>query len=454
MSTLQQSKQLELNLGYEPQKRQDRSSEAFIAARLAESPTGQIRLLESILESGNMRRATKRVISNDGAPGVDRLRCSQLAGYLKRHWPKIREALLDGSYQPLPVRRKEIPKPSGGVRLLGIPAVVDRVIQQAVAQVLTALWDHGFSENSYGFRPRRSQHDALRQCKRYLVDGHRFIVDIDLSKFFDRVNHDRLMSRLATKVNDKRVLKLIRRFLESGVMIGGLVEPAREGAPQGGPLSPLLSNIVLDELDKELERRNLHFARYADDCVIYVKSKRAGERVMKSVSTFIEKKLKLKVNTDKSAVGRPWQRKFLGLRMTRSLKHPSISLHYDSVEKMKSRVREITGRQRGRSLQQVINELMAYLNGWWNYHGIAEARSRLSRLDSWIRRRLRSLVWVHWKTRRNRVEQLKKRGIYHHEALRAGCARKGATRMGGNKWVSIALPNRTFEDLGLRIPWI
>ena len=454
MSTSQQSKQLELNMGYEPQKRQDFSSQAFIAARLAESPTGQIRLLESILESGNMRRATKRVISNDGAPGVDRLRCSQLAGYLKRHWPKIKEALLNGSYQPLPVRRKEIPKPNGGVRLLGIPAVVDRVIQQATAQVLTALWDHTFSDQSYGFRPGRSQHDALQKCKRYLVDGHRFIVDIDLSKFFDRVNHDRLMSRLATKIDDKRVLKLIRRFLESGVMIGGLVEPAREGTPQGGPLSPLLSNIVLDELDKELERRNLHFVRYADDVVIYVKSKRAGERVMKSVSTFIEKKLKLKVNKEKSAVGRPWQRKFLGLRMTRSLKYPSISLHYDSVEKMKSRVREITGRQRGRSVQQVINELMAYLNGWWNYHGIAEARSRLSRLDSWIRRRLRSLVWHHWKTRRNRVEQLKKRGVYHHDALLAGCARKGATRMGGNKWVHIALPNKTFEDLGLRIPWI
>ena len=454
MSTSQQSKQLELNLAYEPQKRQDVSSEAFIAARLAESPTGQIRLLESILESGNMRRAAKRVISNDGAPGVDGLRCSQLVGYLKRHWPKIREALLDGSYQPLPVRRKEIPKPNGGVRLLGIPSVVDRVIQQATAQVLTALWDHTFSDFSYGFRPGRSQHDALRQCKRYLVDGHRFIVDIDLSKFFDRVNHDRLMSRLATKIDDKRVLKLIRQFLQSGVMIGGLVEPVREGTPQGGPLSPLLSNIVLDELDKELERRDLHFARYADDCVIYVKSKRAGERVMKSVSHFIEKKLKLKVNTEKSAVGRPWQRKFLGLRMTKSLKRPSISLHYDSVEKMKSRVREITGRQRGRSLQQVINELMSYLNGWWNYHGIAEARSRLSRLDSWIRRRLRSLVWHHWKTRRNRVEQLKKRGIYHREALYTGCARKGATRMGGNKWVSIALPNKTFEDLGLRIPWI
>jgi len=454
MSASQQMKQLELNLEYPPQKRQDFSSEAFIATRLAESPTGQIRLLESILESGNMQRAVKRVISNDGAPGVDGLRCSRLDGYLKRHWPKIREALLDGSYQPLPVRRKEIPKATGGVRLLGIPAVVDRVIQQAFAQVLTALWDHTFSEYSYGFRPVRSQHDAIRQCKLYLDDGLRFVVDIDLSKFFDRVNHDRLMSRLATKIADKRVLKLIRRFLQSGVMIDGLVKPAKEGTPQGGPLSPLLSNIVLDELDKELERRNLHFVRYADDSVIYVRSKRAGDRVMKSVSRFIEKKLRLKVNKEKSAVGRPWQRKYLGLRMTRSLKHPSISLHWESVEKMKTRVRQITGRQRGRSLQQVIDELMAYLNGWWNYHRIATSVYLLSRLDSWIRRRLRSVVWLHWKTRRNRVAQLKKRGIWHRHALLTGCARKGATRMGGNKWVSIALPNKTFEDLGLRIPWI
>jgi RNA-directed DNA polymerase len=235
---------------------------------------------------------------------------------------------------------------------------------------------------------------------------------------------------------------------------GEIIEPADEGTPQGGPLSPLLSNIVLDELDKELERRNLHFVRYADDCVISVGSKRAGERVMKGISTFIEKKLKLKVNKEKSAVGRPWQRKYLGMRMTRSKSQPKISLHWDSVEKMKTRVREITGRQRGRSLKQVIDELMAYLNGWWNYHGIAEATSLLTGLDSWIRRRLRSLVWIHWKTRRNRVAQLEKRGIWHHEAVFVGCARKGAARMGKVKWVSMALPNKTFEDLGLRIPWI
>jgi RNA-directed DNA polymerase len=454
MNTLQQQKQLELNLEVAPNFRRDHSSEVFVAARLSESPTGQIRLLESILEPGNMRKAVKRVQANDGAPGIDGLRCSQVAKYLTRHWPKIKAALLDGSYQPLPVRRKEIPKPTGGVRLLGIPAVVDRVIQQAIAQVLTALWDHTFSVYSFGFRPGRSQHGALRQCKSYLDEGLRFVVDIDLSKFFDRVNHDRLLSRLATKIEDKRVLKLIRRFLESGVMINGLVEPADEGTPQGGPLSPLLSNIVLDELDKELERRNLHFVRYADDCVISVGSKRAGERVMKGISTFIEKKLKLKVNKEKSAVGRPWQRKYLGMRMTRSKSQPKISLHWDSVEKMKTRVREITGRQRGRSLKQVIDELMAYLNGWWNYHGIAEATSLLTGLDSWIRRRLRSLVWIHWKTRRNRVAQLEKRGIWHHEAVFVGCARKGAARMGKVKWVSMALPNKTFEDLGLRIPWI
>ena len=451
MSALQQWKQQELNLGDAPSHRTDRSSEAFVAARLAESPTGKCRLLESILESGNMRKAVKRVLANDGAPGVDGLTCSRLVGYLKRHWPKIKEALLDGSYEPLPVRRKEIPKPDGGARLLGIPAVVDRVIQQAVAQVLNAIWDHHFSDHSYGYRSGRSQADAVRHCHAGIVSGKRWVVDLDLSKFFDRVNHDRLMSRLATRIQDKRVLKLIRRFLESGVMIGGVVQATEEGAPQGGPLSPLLSNVVLDELDQELERRNLHFARYADDLIVYIGSKRAGERIMESLTTFIEKKLRLKVNKEKSAVGRPWQRKFLSLRMTRS--RTQISLYWKSVEKMKDRVREITGRQRGRSLQQVIDELTQYLRGWWAYHGIATARSRLHWLANWIRRRLRALVWHHWKTRRNRVSQLEARGITRDFAVKCGCARKGSWRMARNKWVQIALPNRTFHELGLVIPW-
>ena len=299
MNTLQQQNQLELNLDAPVQDRRDRSSEAFIAKRLSESPTGSIRLMESVCERQNMRRALRQVRKNKGAPGIDGMTVDELPGYLKRHWPKIKAQLLAGAYKPMPVRRKEIDKPDGGVRLLGIPTVLDRLIQQATAQVLQAIWDHTFSESSFGFRPERSQHMAIQQAKCYIEEGHRFVVDLDLSKFFDRVNHDRLMSRLSTRVDDKRVLKLIGRFLRSGVMIGGLCEPTEEGTPQGGPLSPLLSNIVLDELDKELEKRGLHFVRFADDCVIYVRSKRAGDRVMQSVSRFITRKLKLKVNEAK-----------------------------------------------------------------------------------------------------------------------------------------------------------
>ena len=285
--------------------RPDKSSADFIATRLAESPTGDIRLMESICERENMRKAMRRVEKNKGAPGVDGMKCSQLRGHIRRNWHWIKAALLNGTYKPLPVRRAEIKKPEGGIRLLGIPAVIDRMIQQATLQVLQEIWDHTFSEYSYGFRPNRSQKMAITQCRDYVEEGYTHVVDIDLSKFFDRVNHDRLMSRLATRITDKRVLMYVRRCLQSGVLIGGLVEPSREGTPQGGPLSPLLSNIVLDELDKELEKRGLHFARYADDCVIYVKSKRAGDRVMETVSRFITRKLKLKVNEAKSSATRP-----------------------------------------------------------------------------------------------------------------------------------------------------
>ncbi len=286
MNSWQQWKQRELYPEFSGTIVRRKGSEEFIASYLSESPTGQVRLMESILERNNMKRAIKRVIKNKGAPGVDGMTVRKIERYLKRHGTKIRQALLDGTYMPMPVRRKEIPKP-GGVRLLGIPTVLDRVIQQAVTQVLTLIWDYTFSEYSYGFRPERSQQDAIRQYREYVRSGLRFVVDIDLSKFFDRVNHDRLMARLATRIKDKRVLKLIRRFLTAGVMVNGLEEPSEEGTPQGGPLSPLLSNIVLDELDKELEKRGLCFVRYADVCVIFVKSRRAGHRVMKSTSRFI-----------------------------------------------------------------------------------------------------------------------------------------------------------------------
>jgi RNA-directed DNA polymerase len=408
--------------------------------------------MEAICERKNMKSAIKRVIKNKGAPGVDGMTVRKIKRYLKRHWTKIEKALLDGTYTPMPVRRKEIPKP-GGVRLLGIPTVLDRVIQQAVAQIFNRIWDHTFSEFSFGFRPKRSQHDAIRKYREYVKSGLRYVVDIDLSKFFDRVNHDRLLARLATRVKDKRVLKLIRSFLNSGVMIGGLEQPTKEGTPQGGPLSPILSNIVLDELDKELEKRGLCFVRYADDCVIFVRSKRAGDRVMQSVSRFIEKKLRLKVNREKSAVGRPWERKYLGFCLTNSRKNPKIRIHWKTIKRFKQRVREITARRRGRSLSQVINELKQFMSGWWNYYGLTESFNRLRPLPHWIRRRLRALVWKHWKNRKTRVRELLKRGVSRIYALTTGCARKGPWRMSKVKWVNIALPDKHFESLGLSFPW-
>ena len=455
INPLQQLKQLELNLGLpDTFVSRDTSSEEFIALRLSESPTGQIRLMESILERNNMRRAVKRVIKNKGAPGVDGMTVRKIEKYLEYHRGKIEQALLEGNFKPMPVRRKEINKPGGGVRLLGIPTVLDRVIQQAIAQVLTAIWDHTFSETSYGFRPNRSQHDAMRHYREYVRQGYRYVVDIDLSKFFDRVNHDRLMARLATRINDKRVLKLIRSFLTAGVMIGGLEQATQEGTPQGGPLSPLLSNIVLDELDKELEKRGLRFVRYADDCVIFVRSKTAANRVMKSISRFIVKKLRLKVNRDKSAVRRPWESKYLGLCVTNSRKKPKIRIHWKTIKRFKERVREITARRRGRSLKQVIGELKVFMNGWWNYYGITESFNRLRPLGHWVRRRLRALVWKHWKNRRTRVGELLKRGVHRNFAVTTGCARKGPWRMSKVKWVQIALPDAYFKSLGLVFPWI
>ncbi len=453
MRSLQQQKQLELNLGPVAEMPPSHRFEEFIASHLSESPTGQVRLMESILERNNMKRAIKRVVKNKGAPGVDGMTVRKIKRYLKRHWSKIEQALLEGTYFPMPVKRKEIPKP-GGIRLLGIPTVLDRVIQQAVAQVLNQIWDHTFSEYSFGFRPNRSQHDAIRQYREYVRSGKRFVVDIDISKFFDRVNHDRLMSRLATRIKDKRVLLLIRSFLTAGVMLGGLVEASEEGTPQGGPLSPLLSNIVLDELDKELEKRGLCFVRYADDCVIFVRSKRAGNRVMESVSRFIEKKLRLKINRQKSAVGRPWDRKYLGFCMTNSRKAPKIRIHWKTIKRLKERVRKITARRRGRSISQLIRELNTFTRGWWNYYGITESYNRLRPLAHWIRRRLRAVIWKHWKNRRTRVRELLKRGVTRNYAVTTGCARKGPWRMSKVKWVNIALPDAYFSSLCLLFPWI
>ena len=423
-----------------------------IALPETESPTKDVRIMEIVVTRQNMRRAYRRVVANKGAPGVDGMTVGQLKSFLKRCWPKIRQALLDGTYIPLPVRRREIPKPNGGVRLLGIPTVVDRLIQQAITQVLQGIWDPTFSDKSFGFRPGRSAHDAMQCAKTYVQEGYRHIVDIDLEKFFDQVNHDKLMSRLATRVHDKRVLRLIRRYLTAGVMIGGLVSPTDRGTPQGGPLSPLLSNIVLDQLDKELQKRRLRFVRYADDCVIYVRSKRAAERVMNSISSFIIRKLRLKVNLDKSAVSHPWWRPYLGFSFTSRRDNPRIRIHSSSIKRMKQRVRLLTSRSGGKSLQQVIDRLNQYLKGWWNYFGRADVAAGFKSINYWIIRRLRSIVWKQWKNYRTRVRELKKRGIPHRQAVQNGCSRKGPWRMSRVKWVAYALPRAHFISLGLFLP--
>ena len=442
--------QMQLELEGEGPSAPDRSRDADIATRLTESPTGEARLMESICERENMLRALKRVEQNKGAPGVDGMKTAQLRGYLRRHWDKVKADMMDGRYKPLPVRRTEIPKDSGGKRLLGIPTVLDRLTQQATAQVLSAIWDHTFSEYSYGFRPGRSQHMAVRQARRYVEEGYTYVVDIDLSKFFDRVNHDRLMQRLATRIKDKRVLKLIRAFLNSGVMIDGVVTETREGTPQGGPLSPLLSNIVLDELDKELEKRGLRFVRYADDVAIYVRSRKAADRVMCSVSRFITRKMKLVVNSEKSKVTRPWHSKYLGFRMTRFMGRTLIGIHGKALSRFMKRIRELTARKRGRSTAGVIQELNEYLRGWAAYFAPGLRCTLARKLDHWIRRRLRAYVWSQWRLPRTRVHNLKSKGIAHKWAMMVGNTRKGAWRLSRNATLCKAFPDEYFtRTLGL-----
>ena len=427
-------------------------SEIAVASIATEHPTESSHLLEVILERENMLKALKRVCGNKGAPGVDGMKVTQLPGYLKRHWLKIKELLLSGDYTPLPVRGKLISKPSGGERLLGIPTVLDRLIQQAIAQIVQQIWDPTFSEFSYGFRPGRCQHDAVQRAKQYLLLGFKHCVDMDLSRFFDRVNHDRLMSRLATKIKDKRLLKLIRSYLEAGLLLGGLESARFEGTPQGGPLSPLLSNIVLDELDKELERRGHQFARYADDFLIFTKSGKAAERVMKSISCFITGKLKLKVNEEKSRVTRPWLCKFLGFTFIDMYGQTKIRIHLETINRFKDRIREITNRNCGRSIKQVIFELNQYLKGWWNYYRLCEAKHLFKALNSWIVRRLRCLLWKQWKNPRTRVRNLLKRGVSRKYAMTCGNSRKRYWRMSRVKWVVIALPTSYFLSLGLFQP--
>ena len=405
--------------------------------------------MDAVVEGENMWSALRRVERNKGVAGVDNMPVESLRSYLKEHWPRIKVELVEGRYEPSPVLGVEIPKPGGkGVRHLGIPTVMDRLIQQAMHQAMQPVFDPDFSESSYGFRPGRSAHDAVRDARDHVASGRRWTVDMDLEKFFDRVNHDVLMSRVARKVKDKRVLKLIRRYLQAGVMSDGIISQRIEGTPQGGPLSPLLSNILLDDLDKELERRGHRFCRYADDCTIYVQSRRAGERVLASLTRFVETRLKLKVNTEKSAVDRPWNRKFLGYSMTIH-RHPLLKVAPESLQRFKDKIRVLCRRGRGRNLRRFIDELKPVLRGWANYFRLAEVRGVFEKLDRWIRRKLRCILWRQWKRPRTRVKKLMQRGLDHERAQRSAYNGRGPWWNAGAWHMKQAFINNYFERQGL-----
>ena len=424
-------------------------TETLTAKRTHESPADTEGLMEEVCERENCQQALRRVKTNRGSAGVDGMTVHEIPQYLKQHWSAIREQLLNGTYQPQPVKRVEIDKPDGGgVRKLGVPTVLDRFIQQAVLQVLQKRWDRTFSDHSYGFRPGRSPHQAVARAQQYVTAGFCWVIDLDLEKFFDRVCHDKLMARIAERVSDKRMLKLIRAFLTAGVMENGLVSAADEGMPQGGPLSPLLSNLVLDEFDQELERRGLRFVRYADDSNVYVRSERAGQRVMASITKFITQRLKLKVNHEKSAIARPAERKFLGFSFTNEMQ-PRRRIAPKALQRFKRRVRELTSRTRGVSLAMMVEELSAYLRGWHSYFGFCQTPTVLRGLDKWLRRRLRSVQWKQWKRGRTRFVELRKRDIGHQLAAKTAGSAQGPWRLVNSPALSFALPNAYFNSLGL-----
>ncbi len=407
-------------------------------------------MMEEVVRRENLIRALKRVCANKGSPGVDRMTVDELKNYLKVHWPDIREKLLKGEYRPQPVKQVLLPKSGGGTRKLGIPTVLDRFIQQALLQVLNPIYDPTFSDHSYGFRPGRNAHQAVRQAKKYIEEGHERVVDIDLEKCFDQINHDILMGRLAKRIADKRILRLIRHYLQAGIMVHGVVQERYKGTPQGGPLSPLLSNILLDELDKELERRGHKFCRYADDCNIYVRSERAGKRVMASIENFLVKKLKLKVNRQKSAVAKPQERKFLGFSFTPSSYELKIKLSKESLKNVKYRIKRITRRARRIPLSQVIQELNTYLRGWLGYYRLIEASYVLEELDWWIRRRMRCFVMNQWiKKCSARYKGLRNLGVSDKSALSVAFSRKGPWVISNMKPVKVAMPNSFFAERGL-----
>jgi len=449
---MRQKNQIELNLGTgaegEARCAAAQEPEARTAKACLERPAVAGPSMEAVVERENLKKALAQVKRNKGAAGIDGMSVDDLPAYLKEHWPAIRAQLLDGAYKPQPVRRVEIPKASGGMRLLGIPTVLDRLIQQAVLQVLQADWDGTFSETSFGFRPGRSAHQAVERAQAYIASGHGFVVDIDLEKFFDRVNHDILMGLVAKRVADKRILKLIRGLLTAGVMEGGLVSPTEEGTPQGGPLSPLLSNLMLDVLDKELGKRGHRFVRYADDCNIYVRSQKAGERVMAGIERFLAKRLRLKVNKAKSAVAKPSVRKFLGFSFTGG-SEPWRRIAPQALARFKATVRELTRRTCGRSLKQIVKELSVYLIGWRGYFGFCQTPSVLRALDQWIRRRLRAIAWQQWRRGPARFAELRRRGVGRVLAAKSAASPRGPWRLSNSPALNIALPVALFGSLGL-----
>ena len=406
-------------------------------------------LIGQVVSRENLIRAHKRVVRNKGAAGVDGMTVNDLMPYCREHWSRIREELLSGTYQPQPVRKVEIPKPGGqGVRTLGIPTVLDRLIQQALLQVLQPIFDPTFSDASFGFRPGRSTHQAVLRARDHIAAGYRWTVDMDLEKFFDRVNHDVLMSRVARRVKDKKVLLLIRRYLQAGIIAGGLMSPRVEGTPQGGPLSPLLSNVLLDELDKELERRGHRFVRYADDCNIYVQSRRAGDRVLDSVERFVARRLRLRVNRDKSAVARPWNRTFLGYTVT-SNRQPKLKVAPQSVKRLKAKLRPTLRRGRGQSLGRVVESLIPVLRGWVAYYKLAEVKASFERLDQWLRRKLRCILWRQWKRRRTQFKELCRRGLDHERARRSAWNGRGPWYNAAASHMNQAVPISELRGLGL-----